>query len=108
MADDESVGVVHVHRLLISFSTHNFFSDCVVFFRCDGLGFYCLSNPIYTRLMLHFAGCLAWIRESHAITPFPLFLSPTVSYTLRVLDDLCDLIDTIASVRCLGLLFCCF
>lgn len=58
--------------------------------------------------MLHLAGGLAWIYENHALTPFPLFVSPIVLYMLRVLDDLCDLIDTIASVRCLGLLFCCF
>lgn len=108
MADDEPVGGVHAHRLLISFPMHNFFSDCVFFFGVSGLGFYCLSNPIYTRLMLHLAGGLAWICENHALTPFPLFVSPIVLYMLRVLDDLCDLIDTIASVRCLGLLFCWF
>lgn len=71
-----------------------------------GSGYYHLSNPIYTRLMLHFAGGPAWICQTHALMPFPL-LSPTVYYTLRVLDDLCDLIDTIASVRCPSRFFFC-
>lgn len=66
-----------------------------------GLGCPRLFNPIYTRLIAPFC----WWSLHGFLKPMlsclsPPFYLPTVSYTLRVLDDLCDLIDTIASVRC--------
>lgn len=83
MADHESVnGLFTVGNPAFDFFISFFLSMSL---GVTGLDCHHLSNPIYTRLMLHFAGGprMGFMKTMLlCLSPSPPFLSPTVSYTL--------------------------